>query len=514
MTDGARAGNLFVRTVAALLLLAGLWLAVAGGYLIVLGGSPYYAASGVVLVVVAVLLWRQRALGARLYGWLLLATVAWAIWEAGFDGWALAPRLGLPVVAGLVVASGWVQGALVRRTPPRPRWRFAALAVGAVALGVVLHAVAPPRTQADPVYQTGTTTLATSAVAADPKASGDWTSYGNDPGGLRFSPLSQITPGNVANLKVAWTAHVGLSPFSHEATPLKVGDTVFLCTSDNVIVALNAESGAKLWRFDSHANAALSSPVCRGLGYYRAPAAAGPCAESIYMATVDARLLAVDARTGALCPAFGAGGQVSLLTGLGPAERGYYTVTSPPLVVHGKVIVDSHVADNQMTGEPSGVIRAYDAVTGKLAWAWDLGRPDRTGEPPPGDTYTRGTPNAWPPMSGDEAMGLVFIPLGNPTPDYFGAHRRPFDERYNDAVVALDADTGHERWSFQTAHHDLWDYDIASQPTAADIRKDGKLVKVVFAPTQTGRTVRARPPDRRASLSRAGAGRPADRPGA
>jgi quinoprotein glucose dehydrogenase len=486
MAEGGKAGNLLVRLVAAALVLSGLGLLAGGGQLLLLGGSPYYVASGAALFVSGILLWRKRRLGSTIYGYLLLATLAWAIWEAGIDGWALAPRLGLPLVVGLVLATGWVQSALDRPSPPGTWWRRAGAAIVAVALGAGLRAVAPPHMPVDPIGQAGRTTLAATTVAADANASGDWAHYGNDPGGLRFSPLSQITPRNVSKLEVAWTAHAGQSPWSHEATPLKVGDTVYICTSDNNIVALNAETGAQRWRFDSHTNAQLSSPVCRGLAYYRAPNATGPCAESVYTATVDARLLAVDARTGAPCQGFGAGGQVSLLTGLGPVERGYYIVSSPPQLVRGKLVVDSHVADNQMMGEPSGVIRAYDAVTGKLAWAWDMGQPQRTGEPPAGDSYTRGTPNAWPPMSADETLGLVFIPLGNATPDYFGANRRPFDEQYTDAVVALDAETGRPRWSFQTTHHDLWDYDIPSQPTAADIIKDGKPVKALLTPTKRG----------------------------
>src|SRR5262249_37710364 len=158
-----------------------------------------------------------------------------------------------------------------------------------------------------------------------------------------------------------------------------------------------------------------------------------------------------DARDGQPCADFGANGEVSLMAGMGEVpSSGYYFVTSPPVVVHGNVVVNGWVADNQYWGEPSGVIRAFDAVTGKLAWAWDLAHPERTGEPPPGETYTPSTPNAWGPMSADEDLGLVYVPLGNPTPDFFGGQRRPFDEKYNDAVVALDAVTGRERWSFQT----------------------------------------------------------------
>jgi quinoprotein glucose dehydrogenase len=144
------------------------------------------------------------------------------------------------------------------------------------------------------------------------------------------------------------------------------------------------------------------------------------------------------------------------------------------------------VADNQYWGEPSGVIRAFDAVTGKFAWAWDVGRPGVTTEPAEGESYTRSTPNAWGALSADEKLGLVYVPTGNPTPDYYGAQRRPFDEKYGSSTVALDAETGAVRWSFQTAHHDLWDYDLPSQPTLIDIPSPNGPIPALIQPTKRG----------------------------
>ncbi len=149
-------------------------------------------------------------------------------------------------------------------------------------------------------------------------------------------------------------------------------------------------------------------------------------------------------------------------------------------------VLGGWVSDNQYWGEPSGVIRAFDAVTGSLAWAFDMGRPDQHGAPKPGQTYTPSTPNSWGPMSADEKLGLVYAPTGNATPDYYGVQRRPFDERYTSAVVALDADTGDVRWSFQTAHHDLWDYDVASQPTLVDIPTRDGVKQALVQPTKRG----------------------------
>jgi quinoprotein glucose dehydrogenase len=197
-------------------------------------------------------------------------------------------------------------------------------------------------------------------------------------------------------------------------------------------------------------------------------------------------MVALDAETGRLCPGFGRNGTVDLTEGLGQFQQGLYRVSSAPTLVRGRIIVNSNVADGQFVGEPSGVIRAYDAITGKLAWAWDPGKPELTGLPKPGEAYTHGTPNSWAPPSADEQLGLVYLPMGNATPDYVGAHRRPFDDRFSSSVVALDATTGRLRWSFQTVHHDVWDYDVASQPSLVDFMLKGRLVRALVQPTKRG----------------------------
>jgi len=167
---------------------------------------------------------------------------------------------------------------------------------------------------------------------------------------------------------------------------------------------------------------------------------------------------------------------------------GYYKITSAPTYVRGKVVVGGWVTDGQYWGEPSGVIRAYDAVTGELAWAWDMGRPDRTGLPPEGEFYTTSTPNSWAPASADEELGLVYLPLGNPGGvDFFGGQRREFDEELGSSVVALDAETGRLRWSFQTKHHDLWDHDVASPPTLLELPDaTGTMRQALIQPTKAG----------------------------
>ncbi|MFP5435854.1 MAG: PQQ-binding-like beta-propeller repeat protein, partial [Alphaproteobacteria bacterium] len=172
-----------------------------------------------------------------------------------------------------------------------------------------------------------------------------------------------------------------------------------------------------------------------------------------------------------------------LKTGLGQVDKGYYFVTSPPALVRGRLVLGGWVTDGQKIREPSGVIRAFDAVTGDFAWAFDIGRPDDHGLPAPGATFTPGTPNSWAPMSSDETLGLVYVPTGNATPDYFGGHRTANDDRYASSVIALDGMTGAVRWSFQTTHHDLWDYDVPAQPTLIDLPGG---VRGLLQPTKRG----------------------------
>jgi quinoprotein glucose dehydrogenase len=313
-----------------------------------------------------------------------------------------------------------------------------------------------------------------SAMTATTLTASDWPNYGNTLGGTRYSPLDQITPANVADLKVAWTYRIGSEAdglySSLQMTPLKVGDSVYICSPQNIVDALDAETGERRWRFDPRTDLTKGwIRACRGVTYYPVPGATGECAERIYTATIDARLWSIDAKTGKACPGFGTAGAVDLSKGMGEVGGGYYTLTSAPTLVRGKIVLGGSVWDNQKTGEPSGVVRAFDAVSGAFIWAWDMGRPGVTTEPAEGETYTRGTPNVWAPTSADEALGLVYLPTGNATPDYYGGHRRPFDDMYNSSVVALDVETGQPRWHFQTVHHDIWDYDLPAQPTLIDL---------------------------------------------
>lgn len=479
-----------VRAYSVFLGLLGLILIAGGGYLVTLGGSPYYVLSGIALLAAAVQLWRLRRSGAAIYAGFVVLTIAWAIWEVGFDGWALMPRVVAPLVVGLWLLLPAVRRRLTGNAPSRSFALFLGGVVAACLVGSGLHAMRD--LPIDPLFQRGVAVGNGAPFTKAAAVTQDWPNYGGDAGGSRFSGLDQVTPANVSTLEPAWTYRIGGLHLQHknnlQTTPLKVGDKLYACTADNVVVAIDADTGRQVWRTDPKTDiSGLSSAMtCRGVSYYKVPGGSGLCAGRVYTNTVDARLIALDAETGQYCPGFGKNGQVSLLAGMGEVTKGYYYVSSPPAVVRGRIILGGWVSDSQYWGEPSGVIRAFDAVTGELSWAFDMGRPDRTTLPPAGESYTRSTPNSWAPMSADEALGLVFVPTGNPTPDYYGGRRRPFDDKYSSSVVAVDATTGKPRWSFQAIHHDLWDYDVPSQPTLADIPGPQGVQHILIQATKTG----------------------------
>lgn len=452
---------------AIVLAVVGLTLLAGGVQLALAGGTLYYLLAGLAVAVSAWFAFRGSRLAMVAYAAMLAGTVLWALWEGGLNPWSLQSRIVAPLVLGVWVFWPWI----------RP-WRtafLAGVAMLALAFGGWLWSV--NRFETAPLQQ----------AAAAREGSGEWRHYGNDLGGTRYSPLTQINQENVGDLELAWTYRTGVlaTGLGFEATPLMVGDTLYLCTSTNVIIALDPETGTRRWQHDPKVNAPPAG-ACRGVSYYEAPEATGACAKRIISGTVDGRLIAVDAMDGKPCAGFGENGAVNLKKGLGDVISGYYYVTSAPTIVRGKVVVGGWVTDGQFVGEPSGVIRAYDAVTGDFAWAWDMDRPDEHGEPAPGETYSRGTANSWGPMSGDEELGLVYLPTGNSTPDYWGAHRSEGSEKYSAAVVALDIETGSARWVFQIVHHDVWDYDVSAQPTLIDMPIDGEIVPALAQTSKSG----------------------------
>lgn len=462
----------------------------AGGVLLAInGGSLYYLIAGAVSIAAAVFTWRRQLLGAWFYGTMLVGTLAWSIAEVGADTWGLIARLVAPAVLGLpFLVTAWSGRSF------KGAQAFVAVSVIAVAAGCGVHAMAPGA-PIDPLWERGQAKAPdTLAQPLTPDAGGDWHYYGNDQGGSRFSPLSQITPANVANLKVAWEADLGPAAQSSsagmEVTPIKVGDSLYACSGYNVVVALDAKTGHERWRFDMSGDTPPSGKPCRGVSYYKVPEGTpgdtGICSERILATSQKPELFALDAATGKACPNFGEGGRVDLHKGMGKVPFGYNYVSSAPQIIRGKAVFGGAVMDGQYWGEPSGVIRAFDAVTGALAWAYDAGRPDDPNEPVGDETYTHSTPNSWAPISADEKLGLVYLPTGNATPDYYGAQRRPFDDEISSSVLALDADTGRLRWRFQTTHHDIWDYDVASQPTLVDVPTANGPRPALIQPTKRG----------------------------
>ena len=477
--------HVWIRIFSAILMLCALGLIIAGAQLVLLHGSAYYLLIGLLYGCAAILLWRYRPAGGFLLLIGLLATLIWAVREVGWTYWPLFPRVMVPI--GLAALGLGCSAALLRsaNNPAAKRWRLGSAAMWLVLFGVLALGFKPhdviQNPQAKP-YQ----------PSAETKPSTDWFAYGGTTSGLRYGQTNQINRQNVQKLELAWTYHTGdFGPGVDQNTPLQVGDTVYSCSPNDRITALDADTGKVRWTFDSKAK----SPIwqrCRGLGYYKLTASDpaptnGICTERIIHTTIDARLFALDAKTGEPCPDFGDHGMVSLSQNMGPYKPGFYFQTSAPLVARDKIVIGGWVVDNQTRGEPSGVVRAFNVVTGQLDWAWDLGNPNITKEPPPGQTYTLGTPNMWTTASYDDQLGLIYAPLGNATPDYFGQGRPPHADEYNSTLVALDVTTGRERWKFQTVHHDIWDYDLPSQPALLDAPDDqGKSVPAVLQATKRG----------------------------
>lgn len=446
----------------ALILIAG------GAQLALLGGSFYYLVAGLTIAICAWLTYKNDRRAMWLYGLMLIGTLLWTLAETGLNPWQLQVRMVAPLVLGIWVFWPYLrQHARVSLT--------GGLLILCLFGGWLWH-----------VNQLDAAPKDVPAFAADVAGDGEWLAYGNDLGGTRFSPLTQINAANIDALEPAWTFRTGdKTGIGFQVTPLMVDDTVYLCSPRNIVFALDAETGAQRWKVDPKVDAP-SAGTCRGVAYFTQAGTKGLCAERIIIATTDARLLAVDRKTGKACPDFGSGGTVDLKRGMGRVNKGYYYVSSAPTIVRGNVVLGGWITDGQYVGEPSGVIRAFDAVTGAFAWAWDVDRPDDNGEPPEGESYSPGTPNSWGPMSGDEALGMVYLPTGNSTPDYWGAHRSPGSEKFSSSVVALDAETGKLRWSFQAIHHDVWDYDVAAQPTLIDLPVKGRMIPALIQATKNG----------------------------
>jgi quinoprotein glucose dehydrogenase len=497
----ARPGALLAIT-AAVFVVLGLALIGGGVYLATLGGSLYYVLAGLGLAVTGVLVYRRHRAALGLLAVLLLATLVWSLVEVRLDWWQLLPRLNVWFVAGIWLLLPFVYRRL-RPAGGADRGRaalFASVAVtaliGIVSLFVAYHDI------------DGEVPAASMAATGEHDAAGvahnDWAGYGRSNRGDRYAPAAQITPANAGQLQQAWSYHTGDFKGPHdpleianEVTPLKVNGMLYLCTPHNIVVALDPDTGKVIWRHDPKINrdaVTYQHMICRGVSYWDvnaapAPANAAPtieCPRRIFAPTMDATLIALNADTGAPCKTFGDNGVVGLTHGMAMKTRGFLMPTSPPAVSRSMIVMAASVTDNDSINEPSGVIRGFDPVSGKLVWNWDAARPDETAPIGTGQTYVNNSPNSWGVSSIDEKLGMVYIPMGNETPDTWGGRRNQNGERFNSAIVALDLATGKLRWVYQTVHHDIWDMDIGGQPTLVDIDTPKGRVPSLVATTKRG----------------------------
>jgi quinoprotein glucose dehydrogenase len=337
----------------------------------------------------------------------------------------------------------------------------------------------------------------------------EWPSYANDPGGMRYSLLDQINRDNVSRLKVAWIYHTGdvsngdhgASKSGFENTPIVVDGSMYISTPFSRVVALDPETGTEKWSYDpkvdTHAfysEGLINRGVSTWVDSDRRPGE--PCRRRIFIATIDARLVALDAANGKLCADFGAGGQVDLKKEVDRPWDDYgtkkrveiYEETSPPAIIDDLVIVGSGIGDNARVDMPSGVVRAFDAHTGAVRWSWNpipddpehLAYKTWSGGP-----LKTGAANTWAPISVDPIRDLIFLPVSSASPDYYGGERLGAN-LYSDSVVALHAKSGKLAWYFQTTHHDLWDYDNPAMPVLCSLRRNGAEVPTVVQATKRG----------------------------
>ncbi|MDU2732269.1 MAG: glucose/quinate/shikimate family membrane-bound PQQ-dependent dehydrogenase [Mixta calida] len=485
---------LFAALCGAYLLVGGLWLST-------IGGSWYYIISGIAMLVTAFLLYRRHSAALVVYALLLLGTLTWAVWEVGFDFWALAPRTDVWVIFGIWLLLPFVYRGITHG--PRGGKAGASLMGLSLVVSVIVLAWAVFN---DPQEINGTLPTADQAAPAAADSAippGDWPAYGRDQAGTRYSPLNQINEKNVKDLQVAWTFRTGdlktpndPGEITNEVTPIKVRDTLYLCTAHQILFALDAVTGKEKWKFDPELkpNPTFQHVTCRGVSYHETPAAADAgnaapalCARRIILPVNDGRLFALDAETGKRCPDFANNGELDLQHKQPVTTPGAYEPTSPPIITDKVIVIAGAVTDNYSTHEPSGVIRGFDVNTGALLWVFDPGAKDPNAIPADGQSFVPNSPNSWAPAVYDAKLDMVYLPMGVSTPDIWGGNRTPEQERYASSVLALNATTGKLVWSYQTVHHDLWDMDLPSQPTLADITdKDGNTVPVIYAPAKTG----------------------------
>ncbi|MGB5876805.1 MAG: glucose/quinate/shikimate family membrane-bound PQQ-dependent dehydrogenase [Psychrobacter nivimaris] len=517
-------------------------LLIGGAYLLSLGGSPYYLIAGVIILTTAFLLFKKHWSAYGLYALFIVATMAWALWESGFYWWALAPRVGFPLIFGLLMLLPWVSNKMrgpktqvasnstpttnnVKKSPLYYWGLLVSVIVGALlSFGSLANNATDKLGELDLTAanddEQNVSSDKTSANLGDPLSNGqqtpdgEWSAYGRTDYGQRYSPLDKINTDNVKDLELAWQIQTGdvkgpddVGETTYQATPLKIGNGLYLCTPHNWVLALDADSGETLWKFDPQVeeNLQRQHQTCRGVSYYAGQAtspvqvqkiagntfenASKQCDAKIFIPTSDAKLYALDPNTGQRCQDFGDDGALDLMHNMPFNQAGYYYSTSPPVIAGDTIIVAGAVNDNYDVNSPSGVIRAYDVNTGELLWNWDSGDPDNTAPfdvNDPTQTYKTSSPNSWSVATADEELGLAYFPMGNRTPDQLGSYRNAAEEKYATSVVALDIETGEARWVQQFVHHDLWDMDTPAQPTLLDLDTADGVQPALVVPTKQG----------------------------
>jgi len=329
----------------------------------------------------------------------------------------------------------------------------------------------------------------------------DWTHYGGSQSGLQYSSLSQITPENVSRLEEVWRFRTGelgqghREPFAFEANPILVEGRLYFPTGSAIVFALDPATGEEIWRFDAEIDRTLHHAEIANRGVTSWIDATAPddasCRHRIFVGTLDARLIALDGDNGEPCADFGEDGQIHLDRGVGTKINQWinYTVTSPPAIVDDVLVVGSAIGDNRAVQTELGIVRGINPRTGAELWRWDP-IPRNANDPAyskwrPEEAAKNGSANAWAPFAADTELGLVYVPTGSASPDFYGGEREG-DNLYANSLVAIVAGSGEMAWYQQLVHHDVWDYDLASQPTLVDLWHEGDVIPAVLQGTKTG----------------------------
>ncbi len=492
-----KAGFYLLYLIGGVFALLGVLLAAGGVYLISLGGSWFYVFAGAGLALTGWMMIRQRIAALLMAIILLVVTTVWAFYEVGLDFWQLVPRtIAFLIVTAIVSAFSSMLKTRQGARSIRPKLALTLTAVFSVGVIAVFAGMFQPHPE---VSAKGKPVAPVVNPDAGKEDGDDWRSWARNSSGHRFAPFTQINKQNVKDLEVAWTYRTGdlaINGAEYQVTPLKVDDTVYLCTPFSKVIALDPQSGKERWRFDpklkpgaGEGDGGKGWQRCRGVAYTETPTANPTelCQARIVLTSIDARLFTLDAKTGQMCPGFGDNGSVDLLKGLGPRAPGVYFPTAAPTVAGDLVVVGGLIGDNDSVGQPSGVVRAYNVRTGAITWARDPANPKRGTPLPDGEVYPPESPNFWGTAAYDAKLGLIYIPTGNQTPDFWNGNRHDYADEYNDSIVAIDAKTGIDKWHFRTANRDMFDYDVSTQPILYDMpRADGSTLPVLIQMTKRG----------------------------